>query len=408
MPAPDLATLDVYDPSQYETAFPHEKFRLLREHAPVHWHPTPDGSGFWLLSRHDGVIEASGDPLTFSAELGGVVIEDLEPQRLQQMRGQLLAMDPPRHRDVRRKVLVGFTPGLIGRMEPFLRERARAVMTSAAERGSCDFVHEMAAQLPLQVICEIFGIPEEDRGWIALAGDRVIGRDDPELDPEKSSGAASFKLGAYGFELASARAGKGGSDLVSLLVNAPGDAAVTPVEFASLFIQLIVAGNETTRTLLTGTLVAFLDHPAAYRELEREPALLETAVEEMLRWTTPVHYFRRTATRDVELQGQKIRAGEKVVLHYTSADFDERVFRDPFTFDVRRDPNPHLAFGWGEHFCLGAKLARLEARVFLEELLRRVERVELLGPPRRLRSNLINGVKQIPVRLVPRGQRARF
>ncbi len=398
----DLATLDVYDPVQYETAFPHAAFAFLREHAAVHWHRTPDGNGFWLLSRHADVIEASSDPATFSAELGGVVIEDLDPQRLQQMRGQLLAMDPPRHREMRRKVLVGFTPGLVGRMEPFLRERARAVMGSAAERGTCDFVHEMAAQLPLQVICEIFGIPEADRGWIVEAGDRVIGRDDPELEPEKSSSTASFKLGAYGFQLASDRVGKGGTDLISLLVNAPGEAAISPVDFASLFIQLIVAGNETTRTLLSGTLVAFVDHPDAHRTLERERGLLDTAIEEMLRWTTPVHYFRRTATRDVELRGQKIRAGQKVVLHYTSANHDERVFRDPFAFDVRRDPNPHLAFGWGEHFCLGAKLARLEARVFWEEFFARFRGFELAGPIRRMRSNLNNSHKEIRVRLSPR------
>lgn len=398
----DLATIDIYDPAQYETAFPHEKFAFLREHAPVHWHPTPDGNGFWLLSRHDAVIEASSDPLTFSAELGGVVIEDLEPQRLAQMRGQLLAMDPPKHREVRRKVLVGFTPGLVGRMEPFLRERARAVMTSAAEKGACDFVHEMAAQLPLQVICEIFGIPEVDRGWIVDAADRVIGRDDHELDPEQNNGQASFKLGAYGFQLASERQGKGGADLISQLVNAPGDAAITPVEFASLFIQLFVAGNETSRTLLTGTLVAFTENPDSYRALEREPQLLETAIEEMLRWTTPVHYFRRTATRDIELQGHKIRAGQKVVLHYTSADFDERVFAEPFRFDIRRDPNPHLAFGWGEHFCLGAKLARLEARVFWEEFFARFRGFELAGPVRRMRSNLNNSHKEIRVRLTVR------
>jgi cholest-4-en-3-one 26-monooxygenase len=399
---PELASLDIYDPLQYEAAFPHEKFSWLREHAPVHWHPTPDGDGFWLLSRHADVISASSDPLTFSAELGGVVIEDLEPERLAQMRGQLLAMDPPHHREVRRKVLVGFTPGLVGRMEPFLRERARAVMTAAAERGSCDFVHEMAAQLPLQVVCEIFGIPAEDRGWIVEAADRVIGRDDPELDPEKSSGSASFKLGAYGFKLASERAGKNGADLISQLMNARGEAAITPVQFASLFIQLFVAGNETSRTLLTGTLVAFTERPDAYRELEREPALLETAIEEMLRWTTPVHYFRRTATRDVEFAGRKIRARQKVVLHYTSADFDERVFAEPFRFEIRRDPNPHLAFGWGEHFCLGAKLARLEARVFWEEFFARFSGFELAGPVRRMRSNLNNSHKEIRVRLAPR------
>jgi cytochrome P450 len=252
------------------------------------------------------------------------------------------------------------------------------------------------------VVCEIFGIPAEDRGWIVEAADRVIGRDDPELDPEKSSGSASFKLGAYGFKLASERAGKNGADLISQLMNARGEAAITPVQFASLFIQLFVAGNETSRTLLTGTLVAFTERPDAYRELEREPALLETAIEEMLRWTTPVHYFRRTATRDVEFAGRKIRARQKVVLHYTSADFDERVFAEPFRFEIRRDPNPHLAFGWGEHFCLGAKLARLEARVFWEEFFARFSGFELAGPVRRMRSNLNNSHKEIRVRLAPR------
>ena len=239
-------------------------------------------------------------------------------------------------------------------------------------------------------------------GWIVEAADRVIGRDDPELDPLKSSGSASYKLGAYGFKLASERAGSNGADLISQLMNAPGEAAITPVQFASLFIQLFVAGNETSRTLLTGTLVAFTERPDAYRELEREPALLETAIEEMLRWTTPVHYFRRTATRDVEFAGVKIRAGQKVVLHYTSADFDERVFAEPFRFEIRREPNPHLAFGWGEHFCLGAKLARLEARVFWEEFFARFSGFELAGPVRRMRSNLNNSHKVIRVRLAPR------
>jgi cytochrome P450 len=326
----------------------------------------------------------------------------MPPERLAQMRGQLLAMDPPRHREMRRKVLVGFTPGLVGRMEPFLRERARAVMRAAAERGRVNFVYDMAAALPLQVICEIFGIPESDRAWVVEAGDRVIGRDDPELGASEDSGATSVQIGTYGFRLATERAGRGGEDLISLLVNAPGDAAVTPVEFANLFIQLIVAGNETTRTLLTGALLALLENPDAYRALEADPRLLPVAVEEMLRWTTPVHYFRRTATREAELGGKKIREGDRVVLHYTSANFDESAFADPQRFDVRRDPNPHLAFGWGEHFCLGAKLARMEARIFWEEFFRAFRAVELAGPVRRMRSNLNNSHKQIPVRLLPR------
>jgi len=398
----DLATVDVYDPDQYVAGVPHEKFAFLRAHDPVFWQRLPDGVGCWFVTKHSDVIAASADPATFSAERGGVVIEDLAPERLVQMRGQLLAMDPPRHRDVRRKVLVGFTPGLVGRMEPFLRERARSVMRAAAAKGRVNFVYDMAAALPLQVICEIFGIPESDRAWVVEAGDRVIGRDDPELGASEDSGESSVKIGTYGFQLANERTGKGGDDLISLLVNAPGDNAITAAEFANLFIQLIVAGNETTRTLLTGSLLALLDDRDAYRELEADPSLLPVAVEEMLRWTTPVHYFRRTATRDAELGGKKIREGEKVVLHYTSANFDETVFAEPLRFEIRRDPNPHLAFGWGEHFCLGAKLARMEARIFWEEFFASFAAVELTGAVRRMRSNLNNSHKEIPVRLVPR------
>jgi len=398
----DLATLDVYDPEQYVAGVPHEKFAFLRAHDPVFWQRLPDGGGCWIVAKHADVIAASADPATFSAERGGIVIEDMPPERLAQMRGQLLAMDPPRHRDMRRKVLVGFTPGLVGRMEPFLRERARAVMDAAAARGRVNFVYDMAAALPLQVICEIFGIPEADRAWVVEAGDRVIGRDDPDLGANEDSGESSVKIGAYGFQLASERTAKGGDDLISLLVNAPGGNAISAVEFANLFIQLIVAGNETTRTLLTGTLLALLEDPDAYRALEADPGLLPVAVEEMLRWTTPVHYFRRTATRDAELGGKKIREGDRVVLHYTSADFDESVFAEPLRFDIRRDPNPHLAFGWGEHFCLGAKLARMEARIFWEEFFRSFAAVELTGPVRRMRSNLNNSHKEIPVRLRPR------
>jgi len=398
----DLATLDVYDPEQYVAGVPHEKFAFLRAHDPVFWQRLPDGGGCWIVTKHADVIAASADPALYSAERGGIVIEDMPPERLVQMRGQLLAMDPPRHREMRRKVLVGFTPGLVGRMEPFLRERARAVMDAAAARGRVNFVYDMAAALPLQVICEIFGIPEADRAWVVEAGDRVIGRDDPELSAQEESGESSVKIGSYGFQLASERTGKSGDDLISLLVNAPGESAVSAVEFANLFIQLIVAGNETTRTLLTGTLLALLENPDAYRALERDPGLLPVAVEEMLRWTTPVHYFRRTATRDAELAGKKIREGDRVVLHYTSADFDEAVFAEPMRFDIRRDPNPHVAFGWGEHFCLGAKLARMEARIFWEEFFRAFRAVELTGPVRRMRSNLNNSHKQIPVQLVPR------
>jgi len=214
---------------------------------------------------------------------------------------------------------------------------------------------------------------------------------------------ASSALGAYGYQLACERKEHAGDDLISVLMRTQFEGhPLTEVEFAAVFVQLAVAGNETTRTLLAGGMLALLEHPDAYRALEADPGLLPVATEELLRWVTPVHYFRRTATRDVELRGRRIRAGDRVALQYTSANRDEEVFVRPEVFDIRRDPNPHLAFGFGEHFCLGARLARLEIRVFFEAFFEHFARVELTGTPRRLRSNLNNAYKAIPVRLTPR------
>lgn len=399
----DLASLDIYDPGLYVENVPHERFRFLRQQDPVFWQELPSGRGFWCLTKHADVKAASEAPEIFSAELGGVVIEDLSPDQLQLMCSQLLSMDPPHHGVMRRKVLASFTPGRIGRMEGFVRERARALVERALEHGQVEFVHEMAAELPLQVICEILGVPEQDRPWVVEMGDRIIGRDDPELNPGGEAFAASRELGAYGFRLAMERKGTQGDDLISALLHAKArDDQVNEVEFAGLFVQIIIAGNETTRTLLSGSVLVLLQHEESWRALQREPSGLPTAIEEMLRWTTPVHYFRRTAACDTELRGKRIRRGERVVLHYTSANFDEEAFEDSFRFDITRDPNPHLAFGWGEHFCLGAKLARLEARVFWEEFFARVASAEINGPVRRMRSNLNNSHKAIPLRLFAR------
>lgn len=399
--APRPAAGTLYDPDAYVEAPPYALFAELRRRDPVHWEELPDGGGAWWLLKHTDVQAASADPATFSAARGGIVIEDLGEEQLRMVRAQLLAMDPPAHGVMRRKVLAGFTPGMVGRMEPWLRERARAVIEEAAAKERCDFVPDLAARLPLQVICEILGVPEADRPRVVELGDRIIGRDDRDLSASaEEASAASIELGTYGFELAQQRKEEGGSDLVSVLLRAKAEEErVDPVEFAGLFVQIIVAGNETTRTLLSGGILALIERPEAWRALAEDASRIPTAVEELLRWVTPVHYFRRTATREVTLRGRRIREGDRVVLSYTSANRDEEVFPEPDRFDPTRDPNPHLAFGWGEHFCLGAKLARLEARVFLEELFRRVRAVELDGPPRRMRSNLNNAWKSIPVRL---------
>jgi len=406
MPSASPSAIDIYDPDLYREGVPHERFRHLRRHDPVHWQPLPasaGGGGYWLLTRHEDVMAASADPATFSAARGGILVEEQSPEQLAAQRTQLLSMDPPSHTQMRRHVLARFTPGLVAELEPWLRARCAEILDAAAERRECDFVREVASELPLQAICEILGVPEEDRGTIVAWGDRIIGRDDPEL-ADTAADEAAAQLGAYGYALAQRRRrrGGGGRDLVSLLLEAEHEGhRVGEVEFAALFVQIAVAGNETTRSLLSGGLLALLEHREAWGALARNPAGIPDAVEEMLRWVTPVHYFRRTATRDVELRGVKIREGEKVALLYASANRDEEVFEDPDRFDVRRDPNPHLAFGWGQHFCLGARLARLEARVFWEEFFRRVRGAELTGPPRRLRSNLNNSWKQIPLRLLP-------
>jgi cytochrome P450 len=353
------------------------------------------------------VAAASADPATFSAARGGIVIEDQEPEQLARMRMMLLCMDPPRHGPLRRVVLDAFTPGRIQAMEPWLRERTRALLDAAAARcaagGELDFVRDLAGALPMQALAQMMAIPETEQARLVALGDRIIGRTDPDFAAPEGEGDPHVELGALGFQLACERQGRGGDDLISILLRAESDGRpLEPVDFAALFVQIAVAANETTRTLLSGALLALLEHPGAWRALAADPSLLPTAVEEMLRWVTPVHYFRRTATRDVVLRGRRIRAGDRVVLHYTSANFDEEVFAEPHRFDVRRDPNPHLAFGFGEHFCLGARLARLEARVFFEELLGRFAGAELTGPPRRLRSNLNNAWKAIPLRLVAR------
>src|SRR5688572_27802187 len=378
--------MDIYDPDLYVAAVPHHLFRELRRRDPVFRQELPGGQGYWALLKHADVVAASRDWETFSAARGGIVIEDQTPERLASLRTMLLSMDPPEHGRLRRGVLEAFTPARVAAMEPWLRARARAIMTTAAERRECDFVRDLAAELPLQTINQMMGVPEADRGRIVALGDRIIGANDPDVNAGAEAFDASTELGAYGYALASARKSGEGDDLISVLMRTRFEGhPLSEVEFAALFVQLAVAGNETTRSTLAGAMLALIEHPESYRALDADRGLLPVAIEEMLRWVTPVH-----------------PRGHRVVLHYTSANRDEDVFAAPDTFDVRRDPNPHVAFGFGEHFCLGARLARLEIRVFFEAFFERFAAIALAGAPRRLRSNLNNAYKTIPVLLSPR------
>lgn len=396
--------IDIYNPDHYVEAVPHEQFQWLRRNAPVFWHPHPEGGGYWVVSRHADVLTVARDAKTYSAQQGFVLVDDLPPEILAQAQGQLLGMDPPNHGPIRRAVIERFTSRMLAELEPKVRAIAARYLDEALDKPDCNFVFDVAGNLPTAVICSLLDIPEGMWLQIRHWSDLQTSAGDPDLGgtPEQTQ-QASVEMGTYGYQLATERKDKGGDDLISLLINVEVDGhKVDEMQFASLFVQLAVAGNETTRGLISGGMYELMRRPELYRQLEADPSLLPGAVEEMLRWTTPLHYFRRTATCDAELAGQAIRAGDRVVMLYSSANFDEAVFETPYDFRIDRKPNPHLAFGHGIHLCLGANLARMEARIFFKEFFQRFAGIELTGAPRRIRSNLVNGFKALPVRLLPR------
>lgn len=393
--------IDVYNPDHYTHGIPHEQFAWLRENAPVHWHEHPDGGGYWAVSRHEDVWTVSRDHKTYSAQQGFVMVDDLEPDILAMAQGQLLGMDPPQHGPLRRAVITRFTSRMLAELEPRVRELARAVMASVDTSRTLNFVDDLAGDLPTAVICSMLEIPKQHWADIRHWSDLSTSGSDPDLGGSADEiNAATMAMGTLGYQLAEERKGKGGTDLISLLIDQEIDGhSISEAEFASLFIQITVAGNETTRGLISSGMYELMRHPELYQELEKNPQAIPDAVEEMLRWTCPLHYFRRTATCDTTLGGQNIKAGDRVVMLYSSANFDGSVFSDPMKFDICRSPNPHMAFGHGIHLCLGANLARMEARLFFEEFFKSFVGIEMNGEARWIRSNSIHGLKQMPVRL---------
>lgn len=388
---PDLA-----DPDTYADGAPHELFARLRAAAPVYWQPTATVAGFWTVLSHAGVSEVARDPRRFSSAAGGVMLEDLAEAQLAQMRGMLLGMDPPRHREVRRPVVGRLTPRAVARLRDDVRAVCREVIEACGD-GEVDAVTELAAPVPTRVIGQVMGLPPADWPHLhALAEVITRGQDARYAAEPGAAGQASAEMGRYAYELAVTRsaATEPGDDLAGVLA-----AQHPPAEFASIFVQLVTAGQDTTATLLSSGLLALLEHPSALADLRVDRSLLPGAVEEMLRYANPLHYFRRTATEDTTLAGTAIRRGDKVVMMFSSANRDAAVFADPQAFDIRRSPNPHLSFGFAEHFCVGAHLARLEARVFFAELLDTFADVRLAGPPERVRSNLNNTLARLPVTL---------
>jgi cholest-4-en-3-one 26-monooxygenase len=394
----DLCNLDRFQ----REGVPHDALRILREKDPVHWHEEREGTGFWVFAKHSDVVQASKHPELYSSWLGGTTLMDQQGEDLEILRALLINMDPPQHVKFRRLVRSGFTPNRVKHLRARVQALAGDLVENLVRKGECDFVREVSAELPLQVIAELMGIPADDRRKIFDLSNRLIGFDDPEFQGSLDDGRqAAAEMWLYAHQLATARKGGDGDDLVSVLMRAEIDGhRLSELEFNNFFLLLAVAGNETTRNLVSGAMLALMEHPDQWERLRRDRSLLPTAVDEFLRWVTPVIHFRRTATRDMEVRGRKIREGDKVMLCYSSANRDEEIFREPFRFDVSRLDNHHLAFGIGEHYCMGANLARMEIQVVFEELLRRVHALEPAGTPKRLRSNFINGVKAMPVSVV--------
>jgi cytochrome P450 len=395
--------IQLWDPDAFVDAPPHEFLAELRRTQPVYWQDMPNEPGFWAVLKHADLTAVAREPVLFSASEGGVVLENLDAAGLEGMRNMLLAMDPPRHVAYRRPLVPSFKAKVIAAMEERIRTICAEVLRRAQEQVNVEFVHEVAAHLPTQVIGELVGLPRDDWPRIQAWAERNTSGQDAEIvnDAEADYGDANVNMAMYAIQLAAQRrAEPPREDLLSLILAGNfGSGPMTDVEFGSFFVQLITAANDTTKSMLSGGLLLLIEHREQQTALREDPALIPDAVEEILRYANPLHYFRRTATADTRLRDVEIRAGDKVLMYYTSANRDEDVFADPQTFDIRRHPNPQLSFGIGEHFCLGAHLARLEGRIFFEELLETFSTFELTGEPRRVRSNLNNGLKELPVRL---------
>ena len=384
---------------------PHDQFDRMRKEAPVCWHPEVDDTGFWALTKHADVKAVSHDSATFSSELGGTFIPTADEEALASLRLTILMMDPPKHHRYRRLVSKGFTPRMITQLVEDIERRSAAVIDDVCEKGEAEFVEEIAAQVPVQIICQMIGLdPAVWPRMITLSNNLIGARDDPDYQ-EVAGGpeAASMEVYVMCDEVAEDRRKNPRDDIMTALVHAEIDGErLSNAELNLFFITLIVAGNETTRNLINHSMLALLDNPDAADRLRQDPSLWDSGVEEMLRWGASIHNFRRTATMDTEIRGVPIKEGDKVVMYYAAANRDEEVFDDPHTFDVARTPNEHVTFGGGgEHYCLGASLARAEIKATMRQVVERLPDLELAGPPNRLHSDFVNGVKTMPVRFTP-------
>ncbi len=396
-------TVDLSFGETFANGFPHAFFRKLRDESPIYWHEatqySPGGEGFWVVSRYEDCVKVMRDPETFSSDKvpprkgGGTSLFDEPNAGL-----AINTSDDPQHKRLRGLVSQGFTPRAIADMEADLRRRAKLILERISNPSRFEFMTEVARELPLQAICTILGVPEEDRiqlaDWIdhglMVQSEGVISREYLLLIQE------------YGRNLIEKKRQNPENDILSAIIHARSEDAdeqpLTPLELINFFLLLFPAGAETTRSAIGGAMLAFMENPEQLEKLRAHPELTPSAVEEIVRWTTPSIYKRRTVIRDTEIAGVKIRAGQKLSYWEMSANRDERMFRDPFTFDIARNPNPHVGFGTGIHICLGIALARMEIRIMYEELLARFKTFELLAPPLWMPNNRLHGVRELMLR----------
>ena len=422
-----IEDINLNDPELFKNNQSHELFRRLRRESPVHWNPGGDTwSGFWSITKYEDIRYVAHHTEMFISSKG-IVGPGLRPDAMTKLMAEdpatasqasggnasIITMDPPRHVKMRRLVNKRFTPRAVNAMEDEIRRITNQILDKIADRGSCDFVLDVASQLPLAVICHMMGLEEEAWPVMFNLTNKVLGSGDPEYQtdvPEEERGTAAAArttalagiMGMLAFfrERLEELRQHPGDDMVSLLLESEIDGEkLSESDVLQFCFLLVVAGNETTRNGISGGLQVLCEHPAEKRRLLENPDLMESAVEEILRWVSPLHHMARSAVVDAEVGGQQIKAGDRLIMWYPSANRDEDIFDDPYRFDITRSPNEHLAFGIGEHFCLGAGFARKELKVMFQELFRRFPDIELDGEPERLRSTFINGIKHLPVRL---------
>lgn len=402
-------TFDFTDPDVNWSAVPHDQFRELRRTSPVAWveqqpgsydgFAPASGSGYWALTRHAEVAAVSKDSKNFSSAENGAIIRfpaGMTRDMIEMQRVMILNQDPPEHTAMRHIVSRAFTPRSITQLEQIMTERAQRIVSDAVERGAGDFVEEVAAELPLQAIADLLGVPQEDRKKLFHWSNQMLANEDPDYAQVDGQDAAAEVL-MYAMGMAAERKAAPRDDIVTRLLEADKEGrGLTDDEFGYFVIILAVAGNETTRNAISHGMNAFLDNPDQWDLWKRERP--ETMIDEVVRWATPVTVFQRTALADVEVGGVPVTEGQRVGLFYASANFDETVFEDPFRFDITRDPNPHVAFGGhGAHYCLGANLARQEIRLIFDALAERAPDITKVAEPKRLRHGWINGIKELQV-----------